>query len=72
VRDLKSAVLSAFGSAKKFDLWVPDEQVYLLPDASFLCEYFRCVGKLLEDGHFDKAKSEALSWRPFLDKVSPS
>jgi hypothetical protein len=72
VRELKSAVLSAFGSAKKFDLWAPDEQVYLLPDASFLCEYFRCVGKLLEDGHFDKAKSEALSWRPFLDKVSPS
>jgi len=72
VRDLKSAVLSAFGSAKKFDLWAPDEQVYLLPDASFLCEYFRCVGKLLEDGHFDKARSEALSWRPFLDKVSPS
>jgi hypothetical protein len=72
VRDLKSAVLSAFGSAKKFDVWVPDEQVYLLPDASFLCEYFRCVGKLLEDGHFDKAKSEALSWRPFLDKVAAS
>jgi hypothetical protein len=24
------------------------------------------VGKLLEDGHFDKANSEALSWKPFL------
>jgi len=26
------------------------------------------VGKLLEDGHFDNANSEALSWKPFLDK----
>jgi hypothetical protein len=70
VRDLQPAILSAFSSAKKFDLWVPDEHVYQLPDASFLCEYFRCVGKLLEDGHFNKASSEALSWKPFLDKVS--
>ena len=69
VRDLKPAILSVFISAKKFDLWVPNEHVYQLPDASFLCEYFRCVGTLLEDGHFDKATSEALSWKPFLDKV---
>jgi hypothetical protein len=72
VRDLKPAILSAFISAKKFDLWVPNEHVYQLPDASFLCEYFRCVGKLLEDGHFDKANSEALSWKPSLDKVKLS
>src|SRR6266403_3788193 len=72
VRDLKPAILSVFISAKKFDLWVPNEHVYQLPDASFLCEYFRCVGKLLEDGHFDEANSEALSWKPFLDKVSLS
>ena len=72
VLDLKPAILSVFISAKKFDLWVPNEHVYQLPDASFLCEYFRCVGKLLEDGHFDKANSEALSWKPFLDKVKLS
>jgi hypothetical protein len=72
VRDLKPAILSAFISARKFDLWVPNEHVYELPDASFLCEYFRCVGKLLEDGHFDNANSEALSWKPFLDKVKLS
>jgi hypothetical protein len=72
VRDLKPAILSAFISANKFDLWVPNEHVYQLPDASFLCEYFRCVGKLLEDGHFDKANSEALSWKPFLDKAKLS
>ncbi|UPJ52358.1 hypothetical protein IVB30_13970 [Bradyrhizobium sp. 200] len=70
VRDLKPAIMSAFGSARKFHLWVPDEHVYQLPDASFLCEYFRCVGKLLEDGQFDKANSEALSWKPFLDNVT--
>ena len=68
VRDLEPAILSAFSSAKKFDLWVPNEHVYELPDASFLCEYFRCVGKLLEDGHFEKANNEARSWKPFLDK----
>jgi hypothetical protein len=68
VRDLQPAILSVFISAKKFGLWVPNEHVYQLPDASFLCEYFRCVGKLLEDGHFDKANSEALSWKPFLDR----
>src|SRR6266481_2453472 len=72
VRDLKPAILSVFISGKKFDLWVPNEHVYQLPDASFLCEYFRCVGTLLEDGHFDKATSEALSWKPFLDKVKLS
>jgi hypothetical protein len=66
VRDLKPAILSAFISAGKFDLWVPNEHVYQLPDASFLCEYFRSVGKLLEDGEFDKANREALSWQPFL------
>jgi hypothetical protein len=44
-RDLRDH--SAFISAKKFDLWVPSECVYELPDASFLCEYFRCVGRLL-------------------------
>jgi hypothetical protein len=72
VRDLKPAIASAFGSARKFHLWVPDEHVYQLPDASFLCEYFRCVGKLLEDGQFDKASSEALSWKPFLDNMTLS
>jgi len=71
-RDLKPAILTAFVSAKKFDMWAPNEHVYQLPDASFLCEYFRCVGKLLEDGHFDQASSEALSWKPFLDKVKLS
>jgi hypothetical protein len=72
VRDLKPAIMSALGSARKFHLWVPDEHVYQLPDASFLCEYFRCVGKLLEDGQFDKARREALSWQPFLDNVTLS
>ena len=72
VRDLKPAIMSAFGSARKFHLWVPDEHVYQLPDASFLCEYFKCVGKLLEDGYFDEANSEAFSWKPFLDKVKLS
>jgi hypothetical protein len=72
VRDLKPAMMSAFGSARKFHLWVPDEHVYRLPDASFLCEYFSCVGKLLEEGQFDRANSEALSWKPFLDNVTLS
>jgi hypothetical protein len=72
VRDLKPAITSAFGSARKFHLWVPDEHVYQLPDASFLCEYFRCVGKLLEDGQLDKANREARSWKPFLDNVTLS
>jgi hypothetical protein len=69
-RDLRDH--SAFISAKKFDLWVPSECVYELPDASFLCEYFRCVGRLLEDGHFDEANREALSWKPFLDRAKLS
>ena len=72
VGDLKPAITSVFSSARKFHLWVPDEHVYQLPDASFLCEYFRCVGKFLEDGQFDKANSEALSWKPFLDNVTLS
>jgi hypothetical protein len=72
VRDLKPAIMTAFGSARKFHLWVPGEHVYHLPDASFLCEYFTCVGKLLEDGQFDRASREALSWKPFLDKVTLS
>ena len=72
VPDLKPAITSALGSARKFHLWVPDQHVYQLPDASFLCEYFRCVGKLLEDGQFDKANGEALSWKPFLDNVKRS
>jgi hypothetical protein len=72
VRDLKPAIMSAFGSARKFHLWVPDEHVYQLPDSSFLCEYFRCVGRFLEDGQFDKASREALSWKPFLDNVKLS
>jgi hypothetical protein len=72
VRDIEPAILSAFGSAKISGLWVPNARVYDLPDPSFLCEYFKCVGKLLEDGQFDKARSEALSWKPFLDKAPPS
>jgi len=72
VGDLKPAIVSALGSARKVHLWVPDEHVYQLPDASFLCEYFRCVGKLLEDGEIDKANREALSWKPFLNNVTLS
>ena len=67
-RDLRPAIRSALILAKKFDLWVPGERVYELPDASFLCEYFSCVGRLLEDGHLNKASREALSWKPFLDR----
>jgi len=69
VRDLNPAILSALISARKFGLWVPNEHVYQLPDASFLCEYLKSVGKLLEDRYFDEANSEALSWKPFLDNV---
>ena len=64
--------MSAFISAQKFDLWVPSERVYGLPDASFLCEYFSSVGRLLEDGHLEEASREALSWKPFLDREKPS
>jgi hypothetical protein len=72
VRDLRPAVMSVFISATKLGLWVPSERVYELPDASFLCEYFGCVGRLLEDGHLDEAGQEALSWKPFLDRAKPS
>ena len=68
VRDLKPEIMSALISAKKFGLWAPDERVYQFPDASFLCEYFKFVGKLLEDRHFDEAKREALAWKRFLDR----
>ncbi len=71
-RDLKPAIMSALMSAKRFDLWVPGERVYELPDPSFLYEYFRCVGRLLEDGHLDEAICEALSWKPFLDRAKTS
>ena len=66
--DLRPAIVSAFISAGKFDLWAPNDGVFDLPDASFLCEYFRSVGKLLEDGHLAEARHEALSWKPFLDR----
>jgi hypothetical protein len=72
VRDLRPAIMSAFVAARKFGLWAPGERVYELPDPSFLCEYFKCVGKLLEDGHLEEAAREALSWRPFLDRKKPS
>ena len=71
-RDLRPAIMSAFISARRFDLWAPGEGVYELPDPSFLCEYFRCVGRLLEDGHPDEASREALSWKPFLDRATTS
>src|SRR5215831_3254497 len=71
-RDLKPAIISACLTAQKFDVWAPGERVYELPDPSFLCEYFRCVGMLLEDGHLDEAAREALSWQPFLDRAKPS
>jgi hypothetical protein len=71
-RDIRPAISSAFISAGRFDLWVPSERVYELPDASFLCEYFRCVGMHLEDGRLDEASREALSWKPFLDRAKPS
>jgi hypothetical protein len=68
-RDLQPAMLSLFGSARKFDLWTPNERAFQLPDATFLCEYLRSVGKHLEDGDFDGARKEALSWKPFLDQA---
>lgn len=71
-RDLRPAVMSALISAAKFGVWVPNERVYELPDATFLCEYFSCVGGLLEDGHLDEARGEALSWKPFLDRAKLS
>ena len=66
VRDLRPDIASAFISAKKFGFWVPGERAYQLSDASFLCEYLRFIGRLLEDGHFDEANREALAWKPFL------
>lgn len=69
VHDLKPAMLSVFAAARNFDLWAPSERAFQLPDATFLCEYFRCVGKHLEDGDFDEAGREAQSWRPFLDQT---
>jgi hypothetical protein len=64
--------MSALKSARRFDLWVPGERVFELPDATLLCEYFRCVGVLLEDGRLDEASREALSWKPFLDRAKLS
>jgi hypothetical protein len=66
--DLRPAIISALASAQKFDLWVPGERVFELPDASFLCEYFGCVGRFLEAGQLREASREALSWKPFLDR----
>ena len=69
VRDLKPDIASAFISAKKIGLWVPGERAFQLSGASFLCEYLRLMGRLLEDGHFDEAKREALAWKPYLNKA---
>jgi hypothetical protein len=69
IRDLKPEIVSAFISAEKFGLWVPGERAYQLPDASFLCEYLRFIGKLLEEGHFDEAKREALAWKRYFDRA---
>ena len=71
-RDLRPAIASALSSARKFGLWVPGDRMYELPDASFLREYFKGVGKLLEDGHLNEARREAQSWQPFLDRAKPS
>jgi hypothetical protein len=70
--DLRPAMLSAFSSARRFDLWAPSERVFELPDGSFLCEYLRSVGMLLENGRLDEASREALSWKPFLDRAKMS
>jgi hypothetical protein len=43
-----------------------------MPDGSFLYEYFRRVGMLLEDGRLEEAGREALSWKPFLDRAKLS
>ena len=68
VHDLKPAMLSILSAARKLDVWAPNDHVYQLPDATFLCEYLRCVGRFLEDGDFAEARREANSWRPFLDQ----
>jgi len=70
VRDLKPAIMSALTATRKFKLWAPTERVFTLPDASFLCEYFTSVGRLLEDGNLSEAAREALSWKPFLDRAN--
>jgi hypothetical protein len=72
VHDLKPAMLSVLSAARKLEVWAPNEHVYQLPDATFLCEYLRCVGRFLEDGDFEDARREALSWQPFLDKGARS
>jgi hypothetical protein len=69
VRDLKPAIMTALTAAGRFKLWAPSERVFTLPDASFLCEYFSSVGRLLEDGNLKEAAREALSWKPFLDRA---
>ena len=71
-QDLRPALMSACLTAQKFEVWAPGERVYEMPDASFLCEYLGCVGTLLEDGHLDEASREALSWKPFLDRATPT
>jgi hypothetical protein len=61
-------VMSALIQAKKFGLWAPDlsapaNGLEHLPPAQlfkFLMEYFEAVGRLLEAGHFNEAKREAL------------
>jgi hypothetical protein len=72
VHDLKPAMLSVLSAARKLEVWAPNDHVYQLPDATFLCEYLRCVGRFLEDGDFEEARREALSWQPFLDKGARS
>src|SRR5271157_270542 len=42
-RDLKPAIISVLIAARRFKLWAPNERVFALPDASFLCEYFTSV-----------------------------
>ena len=69
VQDLKPAIMSVLVAAGKFKIWAPTERVFTLPDASFLCEYFTSVGRLLEDGQLKEAAREALSWKPFLDRA---
>jgi hypothetical protein len=72
VGDLKPAMLSVLSAARKLEVWAPNDHVYQLPDATFLCEYLRCVGRFLEDGDFEEARREALSWQPFLEKGARS
>jgi len=46
VRDLKSVILSALVSARKFDLWVRMEHVVPIAGCVIPLRNFRCVGKL--------------------------